>query len=587
MVADLIKGLLSARMIQKSKSPWASPIVVIIKKNGVDIRLCIDYRLINGLTQLMVYPMPLVNDLLEDLDKYLWYCSLDMASGFWVVPMIDRARLISAFITPMGLFEWLRMPFGLCNAPQIYQRLVDNALYGFLKLSPDDSTRDGFENGEPAKPGIHSVLGRRSYIDDILIGGTSWDDLCEKVERLLDVCEQWHLSISVEKSEWGMSKVDYLGHRVSGLGIEAKPKNLESLTALELCCVRNHAVFADFDEYVTGPKIREQEKWTHATRAFDALKAKLAETPMLKHFDRNRGSVVIVYASDWVISGVFTQVHDDVYMPVKFTSRTLKANELNYDIVEKEILALLRVLNECYTMLAGRPDRVLTRHTTLAWLFRSKGLQGRLSQWAAILSPWKSEICRSMKGEEELLGAQAASITPRALVDAELDEIAPRKRASRIVVIPVPDVARDEVLHVLSFDGSAKAKREGEAYSAVIWQLPNWEIVRAASGYEADLTVNEAEYRGLLLGCSLLKELDDVTRLVVCGDSNLVIRQMQVGDATLFSKDRYWYTKQLIPTVHLPAFPVEDFLTGSIFQSLEHSAIHLGGQKAFTRLATY
>ncbi|KAE8887293.1 hypothetical protein PF010_g15615 [Phytophthora fragariae] len=239
-------------------------------------------------------------------------------------------------------------------------------------------------------------------------------------------------------------------------------------------------------------------------------------------------------------------------MPVKFTSRTLKANELNYDIVEKEILALLRVLNECYTMLAGRPDRVLTRHTTLAWLFRSKGLQGRLSQWAAILSPWKSEICRSMKGEEELLGAQAASITPRALVDAELEEIAPRKRASRIVVIPVPDVARDEVLHVLSFDGSAKAKREGEAYSAVIWQLPNWEIVRAASGYEADLTVNEAEYRGLLLGCSLLKELDDVTRLVVCGDSNLVIRQMQVGDATLFSKDRYWYTKQLIPTVHLP-----------------------------------
>ncbi|KAE8887576.1 hypothetical protein PF003_g28496 [Phytophthora fragariae] len=553
-VADLIKGLLSARMIQKSKSPWASPIVVIIKKNGVDIRLCIDYRLINGLTQLMVYPMPLVNDLLEDLDKYLWYCSLDMTSGFWVVPMTDRARLISAFITPMGLFERLRMPFGLCNAPQIYQRLIDNALYGFLKLSPDDSTRDVFENGEPAKPGIHSVLGRRSYIDDILIGGTSWDDLCEKVERLLGVCEQWHLSISVEKSEWGMSKVDYLGHRVSGLGLEAKPKNLESLTALEFPrtlkglqsflgslnyyhrLIADFAVYAttlyslteaDFDEYVTRPEFREQEKWSHATSAFDVLKTKLAETPMLKHFDESRESVVIVYASDWAISGVLTQVHDDVYMPVKFTSRTLKPNELNYDIVEKEILALLRVLNECYTMLAGKPVRVLTRHTTLAWLFRSKGLQGRLSQWAAILSPWKLEICRSMRGEEELLGTLAASITPRAFVDAALEEIAPRKRASRIVVIPVPGVASDEVLHVLSFDGSAKAKREGGAYSAVIWRLPDWEIVRAASGYATDLTVNEAEYRGLLLGCSLLEELDDVTRLVVCGDSNLVIRQMR------------------------------------------------------------
>ncbi|KAE8898192.1 hypothetical protein PF003_g17966 [Phytophthora fragariae] len=119
-VSDLLKGLLSAKIIRHSTSPWASPIVVIIKKNGVDIRLCIDYRLVNGLTKLMIYPMPLINDLLEDLDKVLWYCSLDMASGFWVVSMTDRARAISAFITPFGLFEWNRMPFGMKNAPQIY-----------------------------------------------------------------------------------------------------------------------------------------------------------------------------------------------------------------------------------------------------------------------------------------------------------------------------------------------------------------------------------------------------------------------------------------------------------------------------------
>ncbi|OWY91510.1 reverse transcriptase, partial [Phytophthora megakarya] len=231
-LADLIRGLLSARMIRASKSPWASPIVVIVKKNGVDIRLCVDYRLVNGLTQLMVYPMPLVTDLLEDLDKYRWYCSLDMASGFWVVPMTDRARLISAFIIPFGLFEWLRMPFGLCNAPQIYQRLIDNALYVW-KLSPTEDTRDVFKDGVPSKPGTRSVLGRRSYIDDILIGGKSWDDLCEKVERLLEVCEEWHLSISVEKSEWGMPRVDYLGHEVSENGLGAKLKNLEALAALD------------------------------------------------------------------------------------------------------------------------------------------------------------------------------------------------------------------------------------------------------------------------------------------------------------------------------------------------------------------
>uniref|UniRef100_A0AAV1V970 Reverse transcriptase n=2 Tax=Peronospora matthiolae TaxID=2874970 RepID=A0AAV1V970_9STRA len=95
-LSDLIKGLLADKIVQPSTSTWASPIVVIIKKNGVDIRLCIDYRRVNQLTRLMVYPMPLISDLLEDLDKALWYCSLDMASGFWVVEMNgQRSRIES------------------------------------------------------------------------------------------------------------------------------------------------------------------------------------------------------------------------------------------------------------------------------------------------------------------------------------------------------------------------------------------------------------------------------------------------------------------------------------------------------------
>ncbi|OWY92782.1 reverse transcriptase [Phytophthora megakarya] len=91
-IAALIKGLLAAEIIRPSTSPWASPIVIFRKSNGVAIRLCIDYKLVNSLTRLMGYPMSLISDLLEDLDKALRYCSLDMASGFWVVPMTDRAR---------------------------------------------------------------------------------------------------------------------------------------------------------------------------------------------------------------------------------------------------------------------------------------------------------------------------------------------------------------------------------------------------------------------------------------------------------------------------------------------------------------
>ncbi|KAE8968872.1 hypothetical protein PR003_g27561 [Phytophthora rubi] len=156
--------------------------------------------------------MPLINDMLEDLNKFLWYCSLDMASGLWVVSMTERARLISAFITPFGLFEWNRMPFGIKNAPQIYQRLIDNALYGYLKISADVSYD--------------------SYIDDILVIADSWETLCNKVDQLLETCDKWDLSISVVKSFWGLRKVAYLGHQVSMDGLEGHPKDLQALADL-------------------------------------------------------------------------------------------------------------------------------------------------------------------------------------------------------------------------------------------------------------------------------------------------------------------------------------------------------------------
>ncbi|OWY99419.1 reverse transcriptase [Phytophthora megakarya] len=144
-LADLIEGLLSPKMINYCRSP---------------------------LTQLMVFPTPLINDLLEDLESTLWHCSMDMASGFWVVKMTDRARLSSAFITPFGLFEWNQMSFSLKNAHQIYQRMIDNALYEFTRIPKSEdhgNALDVFENGEPVDPGKPSVLGRRSYIDDILL----------------------------------------------------------------------------------------------------------------------------------------------------------------------------------------------------------------------------------------------------------------------------------------------------------------------------------------------------------------------------------------------------------------------------------
>ncbi|ETM48791.1 hypothetical protein L914_06727 [Phytophthora nicotianae] len=511
-LSDLIKGLLSAKIIRVSSSPWASPIVVIIKKNGVDIRLFIDYGVGNSLTRLMVYPMPLVNDLLEDLEKILWYCSLDMASGFWVVEMTERARMVSAFITPFGLFEWLRMPFGLKNALPIYQRLLVNALYGYLRI-PEGSDQSGavdvFQAGERDLDSGSPVLGRRSYIDDILVTAESWETLCDKVNRLLKACDRWNLSISVQTASKNLEALmtlpfpGTLRAMLSFLGIlNYYSRFIDDLaTYASILYELGEIDFHEMSENPsqrTGDEVRadeerlmaqteERDKWDRAQTAFEMLKNKIATAPVLRHFDPDRAPVGVVYASDWAISAALVQEHDGTYMPVIFTSRTLKPNELNYGMVEKEIMALLRILDVCYSTLVTRPIKVLTRHSTLAWLMRSTGIQGRLGNWAALLSPWTLEIVKCTRGEDEILG---------------------------------------EKLLVVSFDGSARVKRGSEACSAIVWKLPEWIVVAAESKYLPDLTVNEAEYQGLLLGFDLLSSLDR-GRLIICGDSNLVVRQMR------------------------------------------------------------
>ncbi|GMF16978.1 unnamed protein product [Phytophthora fragariaefolia] len=460
----LIKRLLSAKIIQHSTSPWASPIVVIIKNNGFDIHLCIDYRLVNSLTRLMVYPLPLINDLLGDLDKVLWYCSLDMASGFWVVSMTDRARAVSAFITPFGLFERNRMPIGLKN--QIYQRLLDNALYGFLKITKrqDHQARnardpgrqrpiDLFQDGEPDTDKESSVLGRLSYMDDILVTAGSWEMLCERVDKLLNACDEWNLSISVAKRFWGLKKLDYLGHRISAGGMEARPKDLSSLPfPTSLSSIGQAKARLESDDQ------NQRDKWTRATKAFVVLKDKIVNAPILTHFDPDKRPVVILYTSKWAVSAALVQEHE-----------------------------------------GGR--------------------------WAALLSNWTLEIVKCRKGEDEILGVIAASITPREEVDSILTSIAPRKQPRQVISMPPPTVGSEEELLVVSFDGSARVKRGGGAFSAIVWNLPDWMVISGASEYKANLTVNEAEYHGLLLCFDLLATQHVIHNRLI--DSNLVIRQIR------------------------------------------------------------
>ncbi|OWY95531.1 reverse transcriptase, partial [Phytophthora megakarya] len=137
-VYELLKKLLDTGLIEHSESEWPSPIVIILKKNGEDIRICVDYRLVNQSIKLSRYPLPLIDYLLTDFNAAAWFMSLDMASGFWVIQMSERAELISAFVCPFGHFQWIRMPFGLKNALLVYRSVINNCLWGFVWLPPEE-----------------------------------------------------------------------------------------------------------------------------------------------------------------------------------------------------------------------------------------------------------------------------------------------------------------------------------------------------------------------------------------------------------------------------------------------------------------
>ncbi|GMF24388.1 unnamed protein product [Phytophthora fragariaefolia] len=274
---------LKAGLIAFSDSPWASPIVIVLKITGVDIRLCIDYKMVNSVTAILEYAMPLVDDLLTDMEKYLWYGSLDAASGFWAVMMNQRARKISAFVYALGHFEWLRMPFGMKEKTMIYQRMIDNALRGFVQPrggwaafeervrkaeavdiavggSPTDAAihgRSRFEadressdipdslsavvsdprgdmvvSGEADQSSLVPVFGRRSFVDDICFGGESFDSCLETLDRLLSRFEECRISVSFTRSMFVQPTVDFLSHAVSREGLRADAKKLKAIAEL-------------------------------------------------------------------------------------------------------------------------------------------------------------------------------------------------------------------------------------------------------------------------------------------------------------------------------------------------------------------
>ena len=200
----MVQNMQEQGIVQPSSSPWASPVVLVPKKDG-SLRFCIDYRRLNSVTRKDVYPLPRVDDILIALGDSKYFSSLDLASGYWQIELEEDARKKSAFTTYNGLFEFIRMPFGLCNAPATFQRLMQRVLSGL-------EYKCCF-----------------IYLDDILVASKTFEDHLTHLREVFSRLRSSNLRLKPKKCELIRDRVPFLGHVVSAQGIGPDPAKTERI----------------------------------------------------------------------------------------------------------------------------------------------------------------------------------------------------------------------------------------------------------------------------------------------------------------------------------------------------------------------
>lgn len=429
-VRTLLRGMLDGGIIRESSSPWAAPIVLVQKKTGA-WRFCVDYRKLNSVTKKDAFPLPRVEDSLTSLTQSAWYSTLDLASGYWQVQMEAADREKTAFTTPFGLFEWERMPFGLCNAPATFQRLMQRCLSGQL---------------------VDSTL---VYLDDVLVFSQDFPTHLYHLEQVFQAMEKYGLKLRPEKCQLFRREVKFLGHCVSQKGVAPDPEKVSAVREWEPPkTVRQVRSFLGFVGYyrrfvkdfskiakplnallVGTSRSRGRGSplvpWNpECETAFQRLKQELLQAPILAYADFTQPFVLYTDASNAGLGAVLAQPQQGEERVIAYASRSLhpaERNDANYSSFKLELLAMKWALCEKFKdYLWGAQVVVVTDNNPLVHLQTAK-LGAVEQRWVAQLANYNYQI-KYRPGRENtnadvlsrLPMAGTPGLTPTAAAEDEL-----------------------------------------------------------------------------------------------------------------------------------------------------------------------
>ncbi|KAG0158396.1 hypothetical protein PDIDSM_5910 [Penicillium digitatum] len=349
VLKDWIEDNLRKGFIRPSSSPAASP-VLFVKKPGGGLRFCVDYRALNAITVKDRYPLPLTKETLNNLKGMKFFTKIDIISAFNNLRIAKGQEYLTAFRTRLGLFESLVMPFGLTGAPASFQRFINDTLREYL---------DCFCT---------------AYLDDILIYSRTRAEHIEHVRKVLQHLREAGLFAKLSKCEFCVSETKFLGIIIGEDGIRMDPDKIETIVNWKTpTCLTDVQAFIGFGNFyrrfirdfskVIAPLVRLTKKdvrfeWTPVCQlSFEALKKAFTSAPVLKAFDWSKEIVLETDASDFVSAGVLSQYDDaGILHPIAFFSKKHSAAECNYEIYDKELLAIIRCFEEWRPELEGTPS---------------------------------------------------------------------------------------------------------------------------------------------------------------------------------------------------------------------------------------
>ena len=425
-VREHLKLMLDAGVIWPSNSPWCNAVVLVRKKDW-SLHFCIDFRKLNSLTVKDSHPLPCICKTLESLTGAAHFSTFDMNSGFWQVPMAEESKQYTAFtLGSMGLYECESMPFGLCNAPPTFQRLMQNCL-GELNLT-------------------YCLI----YLDDVIVFSDTPDEHLRRMHVVFDRLHKHGLKLKLSKCEVFKSEINYLAHHVSRKGVLSSKKNLESISQCPppdtytkvksfVGLVGHYRHFIKGFAKIAAPLYdltsgdNKDKKSEHvdlspeAHEAFDHLKAACLQAPILSFPDFTKPFLLETDTSGRGLGAVLSQKQaDGRYHLIAYASRVMNETEQRYHLNKQEFLALKWAITEQfheYLSPYGKNRNefiVCMDNNPLTYIFSSANLDAAGQRWVAHLASYNFSL-EYQKGKDNMVADFLSWMNER-LPDKEVQE---------------------------------------------------------------------------------------------------------------------------------------------------------------------